>query len=83
MKEQYFTDDQLEAFVENNRLDMTGLERQLAFTIQRDREAFNSLLSEIEPMAQQIISPKDNVFSRQIELINRRLNPAKTNPIKL
>lgn len=73
MKEYQFSDDQLEAYVENSLRDMTSLERQLAFTIQKDRETFAALLKEIEPMAAQIVSPKDNTFNRQVDLIKSRI----------
>lgn len=67
------TDDQLERLAANSLRDMTSLECQLCNVIIDDRKAFRQLIKEIEPMAQQVIHPKDNTFSRQLELIKARL----------
>lgn len=68
-----FTDTQLQQFATNPLRDMTTLEMQLANFIIDDRKAFRQLITEIEPMARQVISPKNNVFSRQLALIKGRL----------
>jgi len=75
MKVPKFTDEQLEAYADNVMRDMTSLEMQLSLTLIEDRKAFVELLEEIEPLALQIISPRDNTFSRQVKLIKGRLQP--------
>lgn len=73
MKIPKFTDEQLEHYADNPSRDMSSLEMQLAHIIIDDRKAFRQLITEIEPMAKQVIHPSSNVFSRQLSVINERL----------
>ena len=78
MKTPRFTDAQLEAYADRAQRNMTSLERWLALTVAKDREALRKLREEIAPMAQQIICPTDNTFARQLKLIDERLSLEET-----
>lgn len=68
-----FTDEQLERYVSDDTGDTSILECRLAQCIIDDRAALRQLIQNIEPMAKQVMWPADNVFSKQLSLIQERL----------
>jgi len=67
----HFSDSDLRRYGESTLA--TPLESNLAETLLEDRRVLRELKATIEPMARQVISPKSNVFTRQLALIDARL----------